>query len=163
MYHSNCHNSYCYCNNGEENINLYQGSDYIEPGYEAYNSKNEDLTSDVEIVSTLDTDKIGTYEITYTLNNITKTRKINIIEKPKEYTYIYLTVVNNNVDMYLKVGESYQEPGYMALNSTGKDITDKVTITGSVDTSKKGNYKLIYSVVDSNNVTVSVIRNVIIN
>ena len=69
--------------NGEQNITLYQGADYIEPGYLAYNSKKDDLTNDVTIISTLDTSKIGEYEITYTIGNISETRKITIVEKPK--------------------------------------------------------------------------------
>jgi len=51
--------------NGEEVITLYQGTDYIEPGFKAYNSKKEELNSLVIIKSTLDTDEVGEYEITY--------------------------------------------------------------------------------------------------
>ena len=50
----------------------------------------------------------------------------------------------------------------MAITTSGKDLTSKVTITGKVDTSKKGTYKLTYSIVDSNNVTISVSRKVIV-
>lgn len=148
--------------NGEQNITLYQGADYIEPGYLAYNSKKDDLTNDVTITSTLDTSKIGEYEITYTLGNITETRKITIVEKPKEYTYIYLKSVNNDINLYIKKGEEYIEPGYQVFSSTGFDLTNQVKITGNVDTNKAGTYKLIYSVVDSNNVTISVSRTIIV-
>ena len=34
---------------GKEEMSLYQGTDYIEPGYKAYNSKKADLSSFVEI------------------------------------------------------------------------------------------------------------------
>lgn len=148
--------------NGEQAITIYQGTDYIEQGYRAYTSKNIDLTRNVIIKSTLDTSKVGDYEITYTLDNITKTRIINVVEKPKEYTYIYLTPVNNDINIYLKIGEKFNEPGYQVFNSSGKNLTNEVKITGTVDTSKKGNYKLIYSVIDSNDVTVSVTRTVIV-
>ena len=77
--------------NGEEIVTVYQGNDYIEEGYEAYNSKNEDLTTKVDIKTTLDTSKIGEYEITYTIGDVTKTRKVNVIAKPKEYIYIFNT------------------------------------------------------------------------
>ena len=147
---------------GEEIITIYQGSDYIEPGYKAYNSKDEDLSSNVEIKSTLNTDKVGEYEIIYTLGDISKVRKINVIAKSASYTYIYLKTVNNSVNVYLKVGEKYTEPGYQVFNSEGLDLTSQVKVTGSVDTSKRGNYKLTYSVVDPNNVTVSASRTVIV-
>ena len=148
--------------NGEQNITLYQGADYIEPGYLAYNSKKDDLTNDVTIISTLDTSKIGEYEITYTIGNISETRKITIVEKPKEYTYIYLKTVNNDINLYIKKGEEYNEPGYQVFSSTGFDLTNQVKVTGNVDINKAGTYKLIYSVVDSNNVTISVSRTIIV-
>ena len=148
--------------NGEQNITLYQGSDYIEPGYIAYNSKKADLTNNVTITSTLDTSKIGEYEITYTIGDLTETRKITIVEKPKEYTYIYLKLVNNDINLYMKKGEEYIEPGYQVFSSTGVDLTNQVKVTGKVDTTKAGTYKLIYSVIDSNNVTISVSRTVIV-
>lgn len=148
--------------NGEQNITLYQGSDYIEPGYIAYNSKKADLTNNVTITSTLDTSKIGEYEITYTIGDLTETRKITIVEKPKEYTYIYLKLVNNDINLYMKKGEEYIEPGYQVFSGTGVDLTNQVKVTGKVDTTKAGTYKLIYSVIDSNNVTISVSRTVIV-
>lgn len=147
---------------GEETITLYQGSDYVEPGYNAYNSKEEDLTKEVNITSNLNINKIGEYEITYTLGEITKIRKINVIEKTKEYTYILLNTVNNSVDIYLKIGDKYNEPGYKVFNSAGKNLNGSVKVTGNIDTSKKGTYKLTYTVIDSNNVTVSKTRNVIV-
>ena len=148
--------------NGEENITLYEGSDYIESGFKAYNSKDENLNSQVIIKSTLDTDEVGEYEITYTLGEIVKTRKISVVTKPASYTYIYLKTVNNSVNVYLKVGEKYEEPGYQVFSGSGQDLTSQVKVTGTIDTSKKGNYKLTYSVVDSNNVTISTTRTVIV-
>lgn len=148
--------------NGDKEITIYQNSDYIEQGFIAYSSKHKDLSSSVMIKSTLDTNKVGEYEITYKLGNITKTRIVNVVEKPKEYTYIYLKTINNEVNIYLKVGEKYDDPGYQVFSSSGQNLTEEVKITGTVDTSKKGNYKLIYSVTDSNNVTVSVSRTVIV-
>ena len=147
---------------GDEVITLYQGSDYIEPGYKAYNSKDEDLNKDVIIKSNLNIDKIGEYEITYTIDKVEKTRKINIIQKSKEYTYIYLNTINNNTNMYLKIGDTYEEPGYQVFNSYGLDLNDKVEVTGTVDTSKKGSYVLTYSVYDSSNVRISVTRTIIV-
>lgn len=148
--------------NGEAVMTIYQDTDYIEPGYKAYNKKNKDMSSSIIIKSTLDTSKIGEYEITYTFDGITKVRKVNVVAKPDEYTYIYLKTVNNEVNIHLKVGDKYEEPGYQVFNSAGNDLNAKVKITGTVDTSKKGTYKLIYSVVNSKDVTISVARIVIV-
>ena len=147
---------------GEEYITIYQNEDYIEPGYDAYNSKNQQLNSQVEVLTNIDTGKIGEYEITYSLGEITKTRKVKVIEKPKEYTYIYLKSVNDSINVYLKVGEEYIEPGYKVYSTTGKDYTSKVKVTGSVDTTKKGSYQLVYSLIDENGVTINETRTIIV-
>ena len=143
---------------GDEVITIYQGSDYIEPGYRAYNSKKEDLNKDVKINSSVDTDVVGEYEISYRIGDVVKNRKIIVVEKPKVYTFIRLNAIDNNIDIYLKVGEEYKEPGYIVFSSTGKDLNDKVKITGSVDTSKKGKYELKYSLIDENGVMITVSR-----
>ena len=147
---------------GEDNITIYMGSDYIEPGYYAYNSKNVNLNNAVKIKSTLNTDKIGVYEITYSINDVVKKRRVIVVDKPQEYIYIYLKPVKNNIDIYLKKGDDYIEPGYQVFSSIGKTLNNEVKVTGRVDTSKVGNYKLVYSVVDSAGVTVSVSRTVIV-
>ena len=68
---------------GENNITLYQGSNYIEPGYNASSNKDDNLNSDVEIVSNLDNTTPGEYTITYTIGDVTKTRYVTVIEKPE--------------------------------------------------------------------------------
>ena len=75
---------------GDEQITIYKGNDYIEPGYEAYDSKQNNLFDKVDIKSTLDTGKIGDYEIVYSLGNTSVIRYVTVIEKPTGATYIYL-------------------------------------------------------------------------
>ena len=145
---------------GDEIITIYEGSDYIEPGYKAYNSKDDDLNKNVKITSNLDTKTVGEYEINYILDDVIKTRKVIVIEKPQVYTFIRLNAINNNINIYLKLGEEYKEPGFQVFSSTGKDLNNKVKITGKVDTSKKGTYTLVYSLIDENGVTISVTRTV---
>lgn len=147
---------------GDDSINIYQYSDYVEPGFNAYSSKNKNFNSQVKILSTVNTDKIGEYEIRYSIRDVVKVRKINVIERPEEFTYIYLNPVDNSTTVYLKVLDEYVEPGYVVFNSDSSNLTDLVKIEGKVDTSRKGIYKLVYSVMDSNGVTVSTVRTVIV-
>jgi len=147
---------------GDEIITIYEGSDYIEPGYNAYNSKDENLNNEVKIDSNLNTKTIGEYEISYTLGDIVKNRKVIVVEKPQIHTFIKLNAINNNINIFLKVGEEYKEPGYQVFSSTGEDLNGKVKITGNVDTSKKGTYILLYSLVDENGVTISAKRTITI-
>ena len=54
---------------GKNIITLYQGQTYKEPGYKAQDSKDGDITNSVKINGQVSTDKIGTYELIYTVNN----------------------------------------------------------------------------------------------
>ena len=49
----------------------------------------------------------------------------------------------------LNVGDAYTEPGYTANDNCDGDITAKVVVTGTVDTSAVGEYTLTYSVKDA--------------
>ena len=149
---------------GDQEVTIYEDSDYVEPGYNAYNSKKVDLTNDVVIDSSLDISKVGEYEIIYSLGNVKKIRKIKVISKSEsnEYLYIKLNAINNNINIYLNVGDKYVEPGYKVISSSSDDLANKVKISGTVDTSKKGSYKLVYTVVDNNGITASTSRLVMV-
>ena len=144
---------------GNREITIYKGDIYIEPGYTARDSKGNDLTDKVVVNNMIDISTIGTYEIIYTLNNTEVKRIINVLEKPTGATIMYL---KGSTTIYLKVGDTYQEPGYKVIDSVDGNLGDKVTVTGRVDTSKVGTYKLIYSVTNNSGVTTSKQRVIVV-
>ena len=145
---------------GDDIITIYENSDYIESGYRAYNSIDEDLTKNVKVISNLNNNIVGEYEITYMLGDIVKTRIVNVVEKPRVYTFIRLNTVDGSVDIRLKKGDVYQEPGYNVFSTSGVELNDKVVVSGDVDTSKNGIYELVYSLVDEYGIIISVSRKV---
>ena len=144
---------------GNREITIYKGDIYIEPGYTARDNKGNDLTEKVVVNNMIDISTIGTYEIIYTLNNTEVKRIINVLEKPTGATIMYL---KGSTTIYLKVGDTYQEPGYKVIDSVDGNLGDKVTVTGRVDTSKVGTYKLIYSVTNNSGVTTSKQRVIVV-
>ena len=144
---------------GEEEITIYRGNDYIEPGYQAYDNKNNNLNNEVDINSNLDINKIGNYEVVYSIGSTSITRYIKVVEKPKGATYIYL---RGKSLIYLNIGDKYTEPGYIVIDTVDSNLTDKVKVTNNIDISKMGTYQVIYSVVNSSGVTTSVSRTVIV-
>ena len=144
---------------GNREITIYEGDAYIEPGYTARDSKGNDLTEKVVVNNMIDISTIGTYEIIYTLNNTEVKRIINVLEKPTGATIMYL---KGSTTIYLKVGDTYKEPGYKVIDSVDGNLGDKVTVTGRVDTSKVGTYKLIYSVTNNSGVTTSKQRVIVV-
>lgn len=145
--------------NGDMNMTIYKGTIYNEPGYEAYDNNKNSLNDQVIVNSNLDPNTIGTYKIVYTLNNKSKTRTIKVVEKPDIITIIHL---NGKYNIYLNVGDTYEEPGYSAIDAVEGDLTNKVKINSNLDTSKQGTYRIIYSVTNSDGVTTSETRTIIV-
>lgn len=56
--------------------------------------------------------------------------------------------LNGNDNINILLGQDYEEPGYSAYDDEDGDLTDNVTVTGSVDTGTAGTYTLTYSVTD---------------
>lgn len=82
---------------GSSNITLYLGDKYKEPGYEVTDNCDKNLTSKVTVSGNVNSDKIGTYKITYQVtdssnNQSTLTRTVVVTNIPQnENGIIYLT------------------------------------------------------------------------
>lgn len=68
-------------------------------------------------------------------------------------------VLNGQADMSIKLNSNYNEPGFIASDNCD-DVTDKVVVEGSVDTSNVGTYTLTYTVSDESGNSSSVTRKV---
>lgn len=147
---------------GNDIITVYQGFDFIDPGFIASDKQGNNVASDVKVDSNVDTSKIGEYKITYTLENITKIRYVNVVERPDSIINFYLKGGDSEATITLNVGDTYNEPGYAIIDSVDGDLSDKVEVTGSVDTTKAGTYTLTYTVINSAGVTMSKTRKVIV-
>lgn len=141
--------------NGGNEINVYKGSEFIDPGYNASDNHSHDLNNAVIVSGNVDEDVIGTYSIKYTLKNKEVTRIVNVIASQSQFTKIYL---EGEKEMTIKVGEEYKEPGYYYNDILVGDMRNKIEVNGNVDTSKAGKYRLIYTVVNSENVTITAER-----
>ena len=130
---------------GNSEINISVGSKYSEPGYKAIGSDGKDYKNKVVVKSNLDTNKVGQYVITYTLNyknnNATLKRIVNV--KSKEKIGITFNLIGNS-EITLLVDTKYNEPGFNATGTDGKDYKSSVTVSGSVNTSKVGKYTITY-------------------
>lgn len=69
---------------GGEKINLYLNNTYDEPGFEAIDREDGDLTARVTTTNDIESDKEGTYHVHYSVtdsyrNKVTKTREVHVI------------------------------------------------------------------------------------
>ena len=129
-------------------------------GYTADDNYDGDLTGKVKTDGEVDVKKTGDYVLTYTVedssgNKAEEKRTIHVVDT----TAPIITLAGENT-VYVQNGENYTEAGYMAQDGCDGDITDRVTVSGDVDTSTAGSYILTYEVKDSSGNEASMQRTV---
>lgn len=131
---------------GNNDITLDYGNKYIEEGYIAV-LNGKDLKNDVKVINNIDDNKLGEYNIEYTLKykryNKTLKRKVKIIDKEPPV----LTL--SDKEIYCTLQEKCDDIKYTAIDNYDGDITSKVKIESNVDINKKGTYDIKYTVEDS--------------
>lgn len=131
--------------NGDNEITIEAGQKYEELG--AIGIDKVDGTFKTSVLGEVNTSIPGEYILTYTAtdnsgNSSTITRKVKVID-----TTAPDITLNGKNEVTVEAGSKYEE-----LGAIGKDIVDgelKATISGEINTSKIGEYKLTYTVTDS--------------
>ena len=133
---------------------VFLGDEYLESGYEATDNLKNDYNNQVKITGTVDANKVGKYKLTYSFKNIKQERIIYVINKTTSYPYIELL---GEKEINLKSSDTYQEPGYLAIDEVDGDITNKVKIKqeGSAN-----DYTITYSITNSEGKTYEISRHI---
>ncbi|MBQ8892402.1 MAG: DUF5011 domain-containing protein [Bacilli bacterium] len=150
---------------GDQEITLEEGERYIEPGFYAITNEGEVKQNEIEVTpNTIDTSVPGTYYISYTYEDKIERRKIVVKEKEnKEEDKSLLTLeLKGETMISIDVLDEYIEPGYIATDTKDGDISDKVVVSGSVNTKLPGTYTLTYEVQNSSGDVVTKTRKVIV-
>ena len=132
------------------------GGTYVEEGFVAMDNHDGDITASVERIQTQD-------QVIYRVADASG----NTTEMTRSITYTdpvapQLTLKGAQVIM-LRLGKTYVEPGFVATDNCDGDITQKVTVTGTVDGNTAGTYVLEYSVQDGSGNTATATRKVIVD
>ena len=138
-------------------VSFNKGKQFTDPGYQATDECDGDLTSQVKVEGTVDGMTYGTYQLTYTVTDssgnvgrVQRTVKIADISAP-------VITLKGPASTYIKVGTQYTDPGFTASDNMDGDLTAKVSVSGSVNTSRMGQNTITYTVSDAygNKTTVS--------
>ncbi len=146
---------------GAKDTSIAQNSVYRDPGATA--TDNNDVTITVSVSGTVNPAVAGVYTLTYNAtdksgnNAAPVTRKVTVIQlggKP------VITLKGPNPDT-VKVGSgAFKDPGYSAVDGSGKDVTDSVKIAElygkTIVTTSPGAYTLVYTLYDTVSTTRSV-------
>ncbi len=131
------------------------GTQYQEEGYSAFDNVDGDLTA--AVVREESPDRI-VYRVTDGSGNTAETVR-EIIYKDAVPPQL---VIGGERRLYLPLGTPYTEPGYSASDDVDGDITDRVQVSGGVNSDNEGVYTLTYSVSDSEGNTASAERQVLV-
>lgn len=124
----------------DETIEVF--TKYKDKGVKIEGTKNK-----VKITNKVNTNKLGTYTITYKITHLKTTKIIKRKIKVVDTTKPEIILQGNEVTIYQN--NTYNEPGYTATDNYDKDITSKVKVTNNIDNKKTGTYEVTYSVSDS--------------
>ena len=117
-------------------------AEYVEEGYSALDNYDGDVT---DLVQTSEQDGWVTYTVTDSSGNASVTTR-EIIYKDIVPPEITLT---GDPEINWQIGRDYEDPGCTAADDCDGDITDRINVTGSVNSEVMGSYTLTYSVEDS--------------
>ena len=145
---------------GATDITITAG-DNFDPlvGVKATDKEDGDLTSQIKVSGKVDTEKAGEYKLIYTVidsneNEVSVERIVTVKTNEKP-------VITGADNVTITVGDKFDPlTGVKATDKEDGDLTSKITVNGKIDTEKAGEYKLIYTVIDSNENQVSVERKI---
>lgn len=140
---------------GTEKAIVCPDYEYKEEGYKATDNYDGDITDSVVV---LERDNLITYTVKDSSNNETIVSR-EIIKRDDEKPTITLIGPSTK---YVLLNSNYTDQGVLAEDNCDKDISKKVVLSGSVDTSKKGTYKLVYEVKDSSGNSSKIERKVVV-
>jgi len=116
---------------GEEDVTVNYGSSYIDEGaYAIFNG--EDCSDEIKIENHVDTSNLGNYTIEYSYKDKTIIRNVTVAD-----TYPPAIELLGSNDVFLAVGDSYEEPGYTADDNYDGDITSLVKVESTLDDSSE--------------------------
>lgn len=139
---------------GDQEYKVSYKKKYKEPGYKAIDNYNGDVTDNIKVSFRIIND--GETDVIYKVadssgNKQEKIRKIYLVDDIKPT----IDLIGDGT-VILNIGEEYKEQGAKAQDEKDGDLTDRIEITGDVNTNQEGTYSVKYSVKDNNgNVTIA--------
>ena len=148
---------------GAEEVSIDIGDAYVEQGATATDPEDGDLTSEIEVSGTVNTNQSGRYDINYSVSDSAGSRaekkRVVVVNDDDNASNQAPTIqLIGQSQLQLNVGETYNEPGATASDPEDGDISNRITISGSVNTVVPGTYTLTYSVSDSAGLSSSINR-----
>ena len=135
---------------GDNPLTLEVGSLFSEPGFTATDNYDGDVAGGVVVTGSIDSNTVGSYTLNYNVDDAAGNSAVQV-SRTVDVVSVELPVITlmgaGLINLY--IGMEYSEPGYLATDDAGADISGSVAVTGSVDWNTVGSYALNYNVVDA--------------
>lgn len=141
-------------------IDSYQ-NEFTEPGYTAKDSYDGDLSESVKVEKEEIND--SEYNLVYTVsdssgNTTTQKRHIKVTDD-----FPPVIELNGNANIYMNIGENYEELGATAIDEKDGDVSKNLVIEGEVNTGIEGVYTITYTAKDKSENIATVNRYVLVS
>jgi len=145
---------------GNAEITLECATSYIEPGFSAFDEEDGDLTNDVIVSGTVDSNTPGDYVITYSVTDSEgATTEVFRTVTVEDTAAPVITLQGGTVTV--QCGGVLNDPGATASDICAGNISSAIVVSGEVDLGTPGSYTLTYNVSDpSGNAAAPVTRTV---
>lgn len=134
--------------NSDEVIEIAYGTEEFEYPDATCTFFGQNLSNRIKRDTDLDLEKVGEQKIEYSCKkfifNKSKVVTFNVVDK--EPPVMELNGADT-IDVF--IGDEYEELGCKAIDNVDGDISEKVTIEGTVDTSAENTFTITYSIKDS--------------
>ena len=137
--------------NGSSSFTTEIHKAFVDPGVISMDNIEGDISSKYITIGTVDTSKVGPNYLRY----IVKDLYGNVSDTLNRTVYVILNqtgpslTLNGSASMYVEVYKKYTEPGYVAKDNQGMDISSQVVVSSNLDTSKLGAYSIGYVITDA--------------
>jgi len=138
---------------GGNPISLTQNTAFTDPGASAHDAIDGDLSESIVASGVVDTSVVGTYTRTYTVADTSGNQSPTIsrtihVTVAADIAPPSITLLGSN-PVYVEQGVSFTDPGATASDEKDGNISNKITVSGSVNSNLAGTYILRYNVSDA--------------
>ena len=135
---------------GEVLVTHEAGSSYTDSGASAVDVVDGDLSGDVDVVSTVDVSKPGSYTVSYGVSDAAGNKAKEVVRKVTvEDTRGPVITLKGEALVTHEAGSSYTDSGASAVDMVDGDLSGEVDVVSTVDVSKPGSYTVSYGVSDA--------------
>ncbi|MBT6958693.1 MAG: DUF5011 domain-containing protein, partial [Opitutae bacterium] len=149
---------------GDTVTNIEAGEVYTDAGATAVDEFEGDLTASIVTTGTVDSSSVGEYTVSYNVTDSSGNKAVQVSRKVTVAdTIAPVITLNGDVEMVVEVKSAFEDPGATVVDAYEGDLIAKLTVAGTVDTDKPGEYTLLYKASDSAGNEVQVSRKVTVS